>query len=84
MLVQARHHLAQLLDLQGIPVGDALGGAEFDDLLQVATVSQLGMFGHLALIAQMSAISLQLAFHQRTGRRVWVKRGTTRPSTSAI
>ena len=83
-MVQAGDKLAQLLNLQGAPAGDALAVAIFDDLVEVAAISQQGVFRHLALVAQVCAISLQLAFHQRTGRRVWVTRGTTRPSTSAM
>ncbi|MNJ63386.1 hypothetical protein D3C77_592830 [compost metagenome] len=84
MVVLAGDQLAQLLDLQRRPAGNAVFLAVGDDLVQVATVAQQGVLGHLALVAQVCAISLQLAFHQRTGRRVWVTRGTTRPSTSAM
>lgn len=83
-MVLARHQLAQLLDLQRRPVANALAVAVGNDLFQVAAVGQQSVFGHLALVAQVRAISLQLAFHQRTERSVWVKRGTTRPSTSAM
>jgi hypothetical protein len=83
-VVLAGDQLAQLLDLQRTPAGDALAVAVFDDLVEVAAVGQQGVFRHLALVAQVCAISLQLAFHQRTERKVWVTRGTTRPSTSAI
>ncbi|MNH47697.1 hypothetical protein D3C79_1110750 [compost metagenome] len=55
-----------------------------DDLVEVAAIGQQGVLGHLALIAQVRAISFQLAVHQRTWRKVWVTRGTTRPSTSAM
>ncbi len=84
MVVQARDQLAQLLDLQPLPTVNCVFLAVGDDLVQVATVTQQGVLRHLALVAQVCAISLQLAFHQRTERRVWVTRGTTRPSTSAM
>lgn len=84
MVVLAGHQLAQLLDLQRVPAGDALVVAEFDDFLEVAAVGQQGVPGYLALVAQVGAISFQLALHQRTERSVWVKRGSTRPSTSAM
>ncbi|MNE63394.1 hypothetical protein D3C80_1587400 [compost metagenome] len=80
----AGDELAKLLDLQRVPAIDAAFGTERQDVFQVAAVGQLGVFGHLAFIAQVRTERLQLALHQRTGRRVWVKRGTTRPSTSAM
>ncbi|MNJ28486.1 hypothetical protein D3C77_230230 [compost metagenome] len=83
-MMLAGNELTQVLDLQGIPAVDPALGAEGQDIVEVATVGQLGMLGHLAFVAQVRAESLQLAFHQRTGRKVWVKRGTTRPSTSAM
>ncbi len=84
VMVLAGDQLAQLLNLQRLPTGNAVLLAVCNHLVQVATVAQQGVLGHLALVAQVCAISLQLVFHQRTGRRVWVTRGTTRPSTSAM
>ncbi|MNT70135.1 hypothetical protein D3C72_2084910 [compost metagenome] len=84
VVMLAGDKLAQVLDLQGIPAVDTGLGTVGQDVVEVAAVSQLGVLGHLALIAQVRAEGLQLALHQRTGRRVWVKRGTTRPSTSAM
>ncbi|MCY1428545.1 hypothetical protein D3C76_1011870 [compost metagenome] len=62
-MVLAGDQLAQMLDLQGVPAVDAALGAERQDTFEVASVGQLGVFGHLALVAQVRAEGLQLAFH---------------------
>ena len=85
LLVQPGDQAAQGLDIQGLPTADVLFFAIGQDLVQVPPVGFQRMGRHLALIAQVSAVSVQLPLHdQRTARRVVVWRGRTRPSTSAI
>ena len=75
---------AQVLDVQRRPAGDFFFGAEGEDFVQVPPIGFEGMRRHLALTAQVSAVSVQLSFHQRTERSALVKRGSKRPSTSAM
>ncbi len=63
LLVQPRNQAAQALDIQGLPAGDLLFFAVRQDLVQVPSVGFQGMGRHLALVAQVSAISVQLPFH---------------------
>lgn len=46
MVVLAGDQLAQLLNLQRLPAGNAVFLAVGDDLVQIATVAQQGVLGH--------------------------------------
>ncbi|VVN74568.1 hypothetical protein PS687_05769 [Pseudomonas fluorescens] len=62
-VVQACDQAAQVLDIQGLPTGDLLFFAVGQDLVQVPSVGFQRMGRHLALVAQVSAVSVQLPFH---------------------
>lgn len=67
------------------PGGDLVLLAVLGYLGQVATKRSQRMGGRLALGAQVVAVTFHMRLHrQRTGRTAPVKRGSTRPSTSAI
>ncbi len=85
LLVQAGDHAAQSLDIQVVPAADLLFLAEPQHFVEIASIGLQGMRRHLALTAQVRAVGIQLLLHaQRTERSEWVKRGRTRPVTSAM
>ena len=63
LLMQTRNQLAHALDIQCRPADDGLLGAKRQHLVQVAAVSLKRMGRHLALTAQVNAVSVQLPFH---------------------
>ena len=83
--MQAYDQAAQALDIQVGPAAYLLLLAEPQHLAKITAVGLQGVGRHLALTAQVSAVGVQLSLHaQRTERREWVKRGSTRPVTSAM